>query len=533
MIIPTSATQRIAERRCPEWAGRTLDEHLREAAASVPQALAVADGQTRLSFAELAELTAHAAAGLRGLGVGPADVVTVMLPNWWEANVVVQALYRLGAVPNPLVPIYRERELSFVLQQARPSVIVVPHVFRGTDYPELLRASLRLAGHEARIVVVRAQGPLPPGCLTIESMLNGGSEHPAGRVGAADADDIALLLYTSGTTADPKGVLHTHNTLDFEIRSIVELYGLRTGEAVFMPSPVTHITGFLFGILMPPMLRAPAVLLDLWAPATAMRLVNEFNCRFTMGATPFLQGLVEEYRATGTGSPMRVFACGGAPVPPALVRSATTAMKTTVVRVYGSSEFPTYCSGAPSDTFEKLSSTEGKPIATARHRLEDVQDGVGELVAFGPELFAGYSDPAHDADAFTADGYFRTGDLFSEDEDGYLTVRGRKKDIIIRRGENISAREVEDLLFEHPDIADVAVVGLPDPVVGERAAAFVVLRPGAEPVTLPAIAAHLDSKHIAKQKYPEQVILLDALPKTPSGKVQKFILRSNMAAQAR
>jgi cyclohexanecarboxylate-CoA ligase len=303
-------------------------------------------------------------------------------------------------------------------------------------------------------------------------------------------------------------------------------------DTVFMPSPVTHITGFLFGLLMPPMLGMKAVFLDIWDPVAAVELVEAETCRFTMGATPFLHGLVEEHERRGHPSSLRIFMCGGADVPPPLVRRAHAVLDTHVARIYGSSEFPTYCCGRPGDDLDICAETDGMPLGPVECRLDLETGGVGELLVKGPELFVGYLDPGLNEAAFSGDGYFRTGDLASIDHRGAITIRGRQKDIIVRGGENISAKEVEDVLYAHPLVREVAVVAMPDPVLVERVCAFVVPAAGDGP-TLADLAAFLDGAGLARQKYPERLELVAELPMTASGKVQKFVLRQLLAAGAR
>ena len=338
-------------------------------------------------------------------------------------------------------------------------------------------------------------------------------------------------MFTSGTTADPKGVLHTHNTLDYENRSIIEVYGLGPDDVVFMPSPVTHITGLLYGLQLPAMLGTRVVLQDVWDPAAALRLIEAERCSFTVAATPFLHGLVHHPDlASFDVSSLRVFACGGADVPPALIRQAGEWLGGMATRVYGSTEFPTLSTSPPHAPQDKRTDTDGRVIGAAEYRIVDDADvdlpvgEVGELLARGPELFPRYLRDSDNDGAVTPDGWFHTGDLAVADAAGYVSIRGRKKDIVLRGGENISVTEVENLLFEHPAVREVAIVAMPDPVLTERACAFIVPESGPVP-TLQDLAQFLLSKQLAKQKLPERLEIVAELPKTQSGKVQKFRLR--------
>jgi cyclohexanecarboxylate-CoA ligase len=508
--------------------GRTSGSFLGECVQSVPDEVALVEGGHRLTYAQFGDQAATLAGGLAALGVGAGDVVTMQLPNWWESAVVYQALCRLGCVVNPVVPIYRQRELGFIIDQARPRAIIIPHRFRGFDFVAMFEELLAGGAERPVVVVIRSEGDLPEGFMAAEAL-------PADDAPASvetDPDDICLLLYTSGTTAEAKGVLHSHNTLVYEVDSIIDVCAVERADTVFMPSPVTHITGFLFGLLMPPMLGMKAVFLDIWDPVAAVELVEAETCRFTMGATPFLHGLVEEHERRGHPSSLRIFMCGGADVPPPLVRRAHAVLDTHVARIYGSSEFPTYCCGRPGDDLDICAETDGMPLGPVECRLDLETGGVGELLVKGPELFVGYIDPGLNEAAFSGDGYFRTGDLASIDHRGAITIRGRQKDIIVRGGENISAKEVEDVLYAHPLVREVAVVAMPDPVLVERVCAFVVPAAGDGP-TLADLAAFLDGAGLARQKYPERLELVAELPMTASGKVQKFVLRQLLAAGAR
>jgi cyclohexanecarboxylate-CoA ligase len=280
------------------------------------------------------------------------------------------------------------------------------------------------------------------------------------------------------------------------------------------------------------MLGAKVVLQESWEPYAAADLIEGEGCTFTVGATPFLLGLLDEYEQRRTASSLRVFACGGADVPPQLVRDARHRLQAAVVRIYGSTEYPTLSCSHPDDPSDKAAETDGRLIMRAECRIVDdgrelPQGQVGEIAVNGPERFLGYLDPALNKDSFTEDGFFLTGDLAAIDTDGFITIHGRKKDIIIRSGEKVSAKEVEDLLFEHPAVAEVAVVAVPDPKVGEKAYAYVVLVPGAQ-FDFAEMTSYLASRRVARQKYPEYMeVLSTGLPKTASGKVQKFRLRED------
>jgi cyclohexanecarboxylate-CoA ligase len=510
----------------------TLADALRGVVAASPEAVAVVDGPVRLTYAELDERVRRAAAVLDTLGVRPGDVVAWQLPNWWEAVVLHHAIVALGGVSNPLMPILRERELTFMLRQSGARVLVVPERFRRFDHAALGAALRERVATLEHVLVVR---PAAPRADDLGALLAAASPGAAPLHAGADGDRV-LLLYTSGTESVPKGALHSHATLAAEIASIRDLYALGERDVVFMPSPIGHITGVLYGLHLPVLLRSAGVLQDVWEPGRALALIERERCSFQVGATPFLHALThhEELPDHEIGS-LRVFVCGGADVSPALARLAAQRLGCCVVRTYGSTEMPTVTAGRLDDPPAARADTDGRAIGAAQVRVVDddgrpVRPGApGNVEARGPELFLGYLDPGLTAAAMTPDGWFRTGDLAVLDDGGHLTIRGRAKDIIIRGGENISVKEVEDVLLEHPAIADVAVVAMPDPLMGEKGCAFVVLAGGAA-LELAELVAHLDGQGIARQKFPEHLEVVDELPRTASGKVKKFELRERAAA---
>ena len=527
-VLPVPAPAVVA-RYGPLWPGRLLDGYTDDAADRTPERVAVVDGDVRLDYAALRDRVVRATAGLRRLGVGRGDVVAIQLPNWWEALVVHLATIRLGSVSNPVMPILRERELRFVLGAAGARVLVVPEHFRGFAHGDLARTLASEIDTLEHVVTVRG-GPAA-GSTTVDDLL----ADPAGGGAAAGrtSGDPAVLLYTSGTESDPKGAVHSHDTLAHEDRSMIEHFGLTADDVVFMPSPVAHVTGVLYGFHLASMLGTTVVYQDVWEPGEGLRLIETHRCSFCVAATPFLHGLTyHPGLAEHDVSSMRVFACGGADVPPGLIRDATERLGLLAVRVYGSTEIPTATAGHAADPDDRRASTDGRAVGAAELRVVD-EDGApvgpdveGLLLARGPEMFLGYLGTARPA--VDDEGWFATGDLGRLDEDGFLTVTGRSKDIILRGGENISAKEVEDLLYGHPDLADVAVVAVPDPRLTERACAVVVPRDGATP-DLASLSSYLDGRGVARQKYPERIAVVDELPRTATGKIQKFRLRAMLA----
>lgn len=510
------------------WVDRTLPSYLEEAATTQPDVTAICDAESPMTYLELRDSAARVASALRHHGVHRGDVVSVFLPNWPEAVVVVHGVTWAGCVTNPIVTTYRRAELTYILGASNARVIFTPHVFRGFDYVALMDEVLATVQDPPLVVVVRPQGTLPPGFVSFGELL--GHDQVAEPVG--DPADICLMLFTSGTTSQPKGVLHSHQTVICDMRSIIDQFGLDSDDRVFMPSPVGHLTGIVYGIYLPTLLPQSTSLLDIWDAEAALAIIERDGCTASLGATPFLSGLTAAYERRGSCSSLRLFICGGADVPPDAVIRGARSFDAVVTRTYGSSEMPTFSISGPSTSERVRSQTDGLPIGPNRGYLINARDGVGELVVRGPEMFLGYLDAALNEGAFTPDGYFRTGDLVCIDDAGAISVRGRVKDIIIRGGENISAREVELKLADHPAIEEAAVVGYPDTRMGERVGAFLVLRADtATTFTLADAGAYLDAQGLAAHKRPERIEIVAELPRTASGKVHKHELRQRISVQ--
>jgi len=407
----------------------------------------------------------------------------------------------------------------------------VPGLHRGVDHRALAADLRREVRTLDRVVVVRDDAPAD--MLAWDAVATGGA--PAAPF--ADGAAIALLLYTSGSTAEPKGVLHSHDTLLAEARSLGPVHGLGPDDVTLMPSPLAHVSGIVHALLVPAVFGTTAVLMERWDPGAALALLARERVTYMVGAPTFLRDLAHHPALPRHDvSSLRLFSCGGADVDPRLVREAAARLGCVAKRVYGSTEFPTITTTGPDDPPERRTDSEGRPIGAAEIQLVD-DDGrpvgageEGEILARGPELFLGYRDARLDAEAFTADGWFRTGDLGVRDADGFLRITGRKKDIIIRKGENISAREVEELLATHPAVAEVAVVGVKDAAAGEIACAVVRCRPGVAPPTLAALCEHLLAAGLSKRKLPERLDVVAELPRAASGKVAKRVLRDRLNA---
>jgi cyclohexanecarboxylate-CoA ligase len=483
------------------WTDETLLDRL--ASADGTQ-LALVDRERRVKISELRERSARVAASLVARGVAPGDVVCWQLPNWWDAVVLCWAIWQAGAIASPITPTLRSHEVGFITRQTNARLLVLPHEFRGTDYAALARD----AGYTGELLVLRDDEP---------------DDQPVPDV-PANVDDVALILWTSGTTSDPKGVLHTHQSLRVEADTIAAAHAITPGESLLLPMPITHVAGLTYGVLLPVTSGITAVLMDTWEPRCALELLEKEHIAVMISTPVFMRTMIDDpqFAATDT-SAVRLFSLGGAGVAPAMVREGAAAFDCWCKRTYGSTEYPTLTTGRAGDTRERDATTDGVLIGAAELRVADD----GELLARGPEMFVGYLDPNLDRDAFTEDGWFRTGDLARYDGE-YLTIVDRLKDIIIRGGENISAQEVEAALVTHPDVAEAACVAVPDATMGERVCAFVIPRDGTAP-ELGALRDHLVELGFARFKLPERLELRRELPRTASGKIQKAPLREEVA----
>ena len=489
--------------------------------ARTPDALFSIDDLNRsLTFAEYREAALRCAAGLAERGIGRDTAVSWMLPTWTEALVLVAALARLGARQNPILPIYRGREVGFVCAQSRAEWLVVPRVFRGFDYEGMAR-EIAVEQKPLQVLVVEAERPLPDGDP------GGLPSSPEPRV-AGDAP-VRWLFYTSGTTADPKGALHTDDSLMAAAIGLANVLELTFDDRVALVFPLTHIGGI--GWLLSGLLAGCAqIVIPVFDPAASIPTLARHGVTQATAGTAFHQAYLEAQRAqpdVALFPSVRAFPGGGAPKPPQLHRDVRAELGGVgIVSGYGLTECPIVSMNRVSDPSDKLAHTEGRANPPEMQiRIVD-----GEVRVRGPQLFRGYLDSSLDAAAFDSDGYFRTGDLGALDADGFLTITGRLKDVIIRKGENISAKEVEDLLHQHPKVTEAAAIGLPDPASGERCCAVVVCATLEEPLRFDEMVAFLREHDLMVQKIPEQLEVVDILPRNPTGKVLKTQLRERFAS---
>jgi non-ribosomal peptide synthetase component E (peptide arylation enzyme) len=520
----------VAEyRRLGLWGDDVLWDHLDRAATYRPDGLCVADPETRYTFAEAFDRAGRIASGLAALGVGRGDHVAVQLPNWAETAIVYYAIARLGAVFLPRMPIYREHEVGEAIERTRSKVFVTTDTFRKFDHAAMGLDIQRRSDSLEHVVVL---GDAPDGALPYDALVAGHAfDGPE-----PDADDPHLVLFTSGTTARPKGVVHSWNTYQGSALALAAAFRLTADDICLMPSPVMHNTGLMAGVVAPLLHQAGTVLQPVWEAHEGLSLISRFGCTYSVGATPFVTMMIDAHDpAQYDLSTFRLFACGGAPVPGAVVRQAIDTLGCTLQTVYGQSESSLQTITDIDDSVERVATSDGKAATGVRISILD-DHGVavphgdeGEICSQGPGVMLGYfDDPGLTSRAFV-DGWFRSGDLGRMDDDGYIRVTGRKKDLIIRGGSNIAPIEIESMIMEHPDVTDVSVVGMPDRVLGERICAFVVPRAGAA-LELDDITTFLREKKIATQKLPERLELRSELPHNATGKVEKFKLRDEIAA---
>lgn len=499
-------------------------------AADTPDALFVKDEDGRsLTFAEYRDASERMAAALHGRGIGEGDVVSWQLPTWIESMVLVGALARLGAVQNPILPIYREREVGFCVRQAGSKLLVVPGEWRGFDFGAMARGiAADVPGLE--VLEIHRGDTLEGDPATLPPVPAGGEPF---EVGVRRLGPLRWLFYTSGTTADPKGAKHCDNTVAASGYAMVDAFDLTEADRNALVFPFTHIggAGWLFAGLMAGHVQ---IIVEGFVPDTTIPVLERERVTVAGAGTAFHMAYLAAQAAAD--HPLfpetRIFAGGGAAKPPQLhydVKEQLGGLG--ILSGYGLTECPIISMARVDATDEQLANTEGPLTAGVDVKVVGLDGTVvgrgeeGELRVTGPNLCLGYTDPALDADGFDEEGYFRTGDLGVVRPDDHVVITGRLKDVIIRKGENISAKEVEDLLFTHPKIGDVAVVGLPDPASGERACAVVVVAEGQDAPTLPELFEFCKGEGLMVQKIPEQIEIVDVLPRNPTGKVLKHELR--------
>jgi cyclohexanecarboxylate-CoA ligase len=500
----------------------------RRAAASPHRRMLVDQDDRSLTFAQFRDRCEAVAAGLYDLGIGPGVPVSWQLPSRIETVVLSTALARLGAVQNPIIHIYREREVSFALRQTGARHFFLPGEWRGVDYLSMARS-------------IAAEMDSPPHLhLALDRLPEGDPATLPPPPPPEAADEVRWIYYTSGTTSEPKGVRHSDRTLITGGRGLAMALAMSENDVGSIAFPFAHIAGpdYLVMVLA---LGLSTSMVEAFVPDQAVAVFRRHGATMVGGSTAFYQAYLNEQRKQ-PGRPiiptLRIMSGGGAPMPPEVYFEVGREMGVKIAHGYGMTEIPMITMGSPSDTDEQLAQTVGRPVEGAELKvvtLEGRRAAVGEdgeIRVRGPMVCKGYTDPALSAESFDEEGYFRTGDLGHVRPDGHVVLTGRLKDIIIRKGENISAKEIEDLLYTHPKVGDVAVVGLPDPARGERVCAVVETAAGTEPLRFEEMVEHLRSAGLMTQKIPEQLEVVEALPRNQTlNKVLKYKLREGLASK--
>jgi acyl-CoA synthetase (AMP-forming)/AMP-acid ligase II len=472
------------------------------------------------TFGDVDRAARSLAGSLRQQGIGAGDVVAFQLPNWVEAGITFWAAAYLGATVVPIVHFYGAKEVDYILRATQPDVVVTADRFGQADFLATYEGLLPGLGSPPWLVVRSSDAAIPASAQEFGELL---SADPIEGPAAVDPDAPAVIAFTSGTTKDPKGVIHSHRTIGCEARHLEHMIP-DIGPPQITAAPVGHFIGMVNAFLVPLLRTMPVCLVDVFDPARVLRLMRDEQLMMAGGATYFLISLLDHPDFTDEHLALMPFSGLGGSTVPAAVTDRAERMGIRCYRSYGSTEHPSITGSGLDEPQVKRNTTDGRVLAGVEIRLADD----GEIFSRGPELCVGYTDPELTAAAFDADGWYRTGDVGVLDADGYLSITDRVSDIIIRGGENISAQEVEEVLLRQGSIAEVSVVGVPDEKFGERAAAVLRVREGMTAPTLEDLRAHLAEAGLAKQKWPEFVFEVTDLPRTPSGKVQKFKVRQDL-----
>ncbi|HBD1060482.1 cyclohexanecarboxylate-CoA ligase [Escherichia coli] len=525
--------RRAAYRQQGLWGDASLADYWQQTARAMPDKIAVVDNHgASYTYSALDHAASCLANWMLAKGIESGDRIAFQLPGWCEFTVIHLACLKIGAVSVPLLPSWREAELVWVLNKCQAKMFFAPTLFKQTRPVDLI---LPLQNQLPQLQQIVGVDKLAPATSSLSLSQIIADNTPLTMAITTHGDELAAVLFTSGTEGLPKGVMLTHNNILASERAYCARLNLTWQDVFMMPAPLGHATGFLHGVTAPFLIGARSVLLDIFTPDACLALLEQQRCTCMLGATPFVYDLLNLLEKQPADlSALRFFLCGGTTIPKKVARECQQ-RGIKLLSVYGSTESSPHAVVNLDDPLSRFMHTDGYAAAGVEIKVVDdarktLPPGCeGEEASRGPNVFMGYFDePELTARALDEEGWYYSGDLCRMDEAGYIKITGRKKDIIVRGGENISSREVEDILLQHPKIHDACVVAMPDERLGERSCAYVVLKAPHHSLSLEEVVAFFSRKRVAKYKYPEHIVVIEKLPRTASGKIQKFLLRKDI-----
>ncbi|EFI1496507.1 TPA: medium-chain fatty-acid--CoA ligase [Escherichia coli] len=525
--------RRAAYRQQGLWGDASLADYWQQTARAMPDKIAVVDNHgASYTYSALDHAASCLANWMLAKGIESGDRIAFQLPGWCEFTVIYLACLKIGAVSVPLLPSWREAELVWVLNKCQAKMFFAPTLFKQTRPVDLI---LPLQNQLPQLQQIVGVDKLAPATSSLSLSQIIADNTPLTTAITTHGDELAAVLFTSGTEGLPKGVMLTHNNILASERAYCARLNLTWQDVFMMPAPLGHATGFLHGVTAPFLIGARSVLLDIFTPDACLALLEQQRCTCMLGATPFVYDLLNLLEKQPADlSALRFFLCGGTTIPKKVARECQQ-RGIKLLSVYGSTESSPHAVVNLDDPLSRFMHTDGYAAAGVEIKVVDdarktLPPGCeGEEASRGPNVFMGYFDePELTARALDEEGWYYSGDLCRMDEAGYIKITGRKKDIIVRGGENISSREVEDILLQHPKIHDACVVAMPDERLGERSCAYVVLKAPHHSLSLEDVVAFFSRKRVAKYKYPEHIVVIEKLPRTASGKIQKFLLRKDI-----
>lgn len=525
--------RRAAYRQQGLWGDASLADYWQQTARAMPDKIAVVDNHgASYTYSALDHAASCLANWMLAKGIESGDRIAFQLPGWCEFTVIYLACLKIGAVSVPLLPSWREAELVWVLNKCQAKMFFAPTLFKQTRPVDLILPLQNQLPQLQQIVGVDKLAPATSSLSLSQIIADNTSLTTAI---TTHGDELAAVLFTSGTEGLPKGVMLTHNNILASERAYCARLNLTWQDVFMMPAPLGHATGFLHGVTAPFLIGARSVLLDIFTPDACLALLEQQRCTCMLGATPFVYDLLNVLEKQPADlSALRFFLCGGTTIPKKVARECQQ-RGIKLLSVYGSTESSPHAVVNLDDPLSRFMHTDGYAAAGVEIKVVDdarktLPPGCeGEEASRGPNVFMGYFDePELTARALDEEGWYYSGDLCRMDEAGYIKITGGKKDIIVRGGENISSREVEDILLQHPKIHDACVVAMPDERLGERSCAYVVLKAPHHSLSLEEVVVFFSRKRVAKYKYPEHIVVIEKLPRTTSGKIQKFLLRKDI-----